>query len=89
MWGGEAIIRNDKIVGHVTSSTFGYTIGRPVGMGLVSNPSGAAVATDQLLPVNKNYIMNGVYHINIAGVLYPATVSLSSPYDPKSLRLHM
>ena len=87
MWGGEAIIRNDKIVGHVTSSSFGYTIGRPVAMGLVSNQSGAV--SDQLLPVNKDYILNANYHINIAGVLYPATVSLSPPYDPKSLRVHM
>ena len=87
MWSGEAIIRNDKIVGHITSSAFGYSIGRPVGMGVVSNPSGAA--NDELLPVNKDYIVNATYHIDIAGVLYPATVSLSSPYDPKSLHLHM
>lgn len=84
MWNGEAIIRNDKVVGYVTSSAFGHSIGRPIGMGLISNPSG-----DQLLPVNKDYILNADYHINIAGVLYPATVSLSPPYDPKSLRLHM
>ena len=85
MWGGEAIIRgDDEIVGHITSSAFGYTIGRPVGMGLISNPSGAAS-----LPVNRDYILNANYHINIAGVLYPATVSLSPPYDPKSLRVHM
>lgn len=86
MWCGEAIIRNDTIVGYLTSSAYGHTIGRPVGMGLISNPSGVG---DQLLPVNKDYILNGNYHINIAGVLYPATVNLSSPYDPKSLRLHM
>ena len=87
MWGGEVIVRNDKIVGHITSSTFGYTIGRPVGMGLISNPSGAI--DDELLPVDKDYILNANYHINIARVLYPATVTLSSPYDPKSLRVHM
>ena len=87
MWGGEVIVRNDEIVGYVTSSAFGYTIGRPVGMGLISNPSGAT--GDELLPVNKDYILNANYHINIAGVLYPATVTLSSPYDPKSLRVHM
>ena len=86
MWNGEAIVRNDKIVGYITSSTFGHTIGRPVGMGLISNPSGAS---DALLPVSKDYILNANYHVNIAGVLYPAAVSLSPPYDPKSLRLHM
>jgi len=84
MWGGEAIIRNDKIVGYLTSSTFAYSIGRPVGMGLVSNPSSTA-----LQPINKDYILNANYHINIAGMLYPATVSLSPPYDPKSLRIYM
>ena len=80
-------MRNDVIVGHMTSSTFGYTIGRPVGMGVISNPSGAAGC--HRLPVNKDYILNANYHINIAGVLYRATVSLSSPYDPKSLRVLM
>ena len=85
MWGGEAIIRgDDEIVGYVTSSTFGYTVGRPVAMGLISNPSGADSP-----PAIRNYILNANYHINIAGVLYPATVTLSPPYDPKSLRVHM
>ena len=88
MWGGEAIIRNDKIVGYITSSAFGYSIGRPVGMGVINNPSGAVI-DQRRLPVDKDYILNADYHINIAGVLYPATVSLSSPYDPKSLRVHM
>ena len=88
MWGGEAIIRNDKIVGYIASSAFGYSIGRPVGMGVINNPSGAVIDQRQL-PVDKDYILNADYHINIAGVLYPATVSLSSPYDPKSLRVHM
>ena len=90
MWGGEAIIRNDKIVGYITSSAFGYSIGRPVGMGLINNPPGACAVIDQgQLPVDNDYILNGNYHINTAGVLYPATVSLSPPYDPKSLRVHM
>ena len=86
MWGGEAILRNDKIVGYLTSAAYGYTIGRPVGMGLVRNPAGS---NGELLPVTRDYILNANYQINIAGVLYPANVSLSPPYDPKSLRVHM
>ena len=85
IWGGEAILRNDKIVGYLTSAAYGYTIGRPVGMGLVRNPG----SNGELLPVTRDYILNANYQINIAGVLYPANVSLSAPYDPKSLRVHM
>ncbi|XP_065914699.1 pyruvate dehydrogenase phosphatase regulatory subunit, mitochondrial-like [Dysidea avara] len=85
MWGDEAILRNDKIVGYLTSAAYGYTIGRPVGMGLVRNPG----SNGELLPVTRDYIRNANYQINIAGVLYPANVSLSAPYDPKSLRVHM
>ena len=83
MWGGEAIIRNDKIVGYITSSALGYSIGRSVGMGVINNPSGA-VTDQRRLPVDNDYIFHAGYHINIAGELYPATVNLS-PYDPKSL----
>ncbi|XP_065914697.1 pyruvate dehydrogenase phosphatase regulatory subunit, mitochondrial-like [Dysidea avara] len=78
MWGGEAIVRNDKIVGYLTSAAYGYSIGRPVGMGLVRNPG----SNGELLPVTKDYILNANYQINIAGVVYPANVSLSAAYDP-------
>ena len=40
MWGGEAILRNDKIVGYLTSAAYGYTIGRPV---LIRNPAGVVM----------------------------------------------
>ena len=88
MWGSEAIIRNDKIVGYITSSAFGYSIGKPVGMGVINDPSGAVIDQQQL-PVDNDYILNAGYHIDIAGGLYPATVCLSSPYDPKSLCVHI
>ena len=78
MWGGEAIVRNDKIVGYLTSAAYGYSIGRPVGMGLVRNPG----SNGELLPITRDYILNANYQINIAGVLYPANVSLSAAYDP-------
>lgn len=57
-------------------------------MGVINDPSGAVI-DQQRLSVDNDYIFYAGYHINIAGVLYLATVGLSSPYDPKSLCVHI
>ncbi len=36
LWGGEAILRDGKLVGFVTSAAFGHTLGCPVAMGYVN-----------------------------------------------------
>jgi hypothetical protein len=44
LWGGEAILRDGKPVGFVSSAAFGHTLGCPVAMGYVNNPDGVADA---------------------------------------------
>ncbi len=78
LWGGEAILRDGKLVGFVTSAAFGHTLGCPVAMGYVNHPDGAADAA---------YLMAGHYAIDVAGDLLPATVHLKAPYDPRSTRV--
>jgi 4-methylaminobutanoate oxidase (formaldehyde-forming) len=78
LWGGEAILRDGKPVGFVSSAAFGHTLGCPVAMGYVNAPEGVADAA---------YLMSGQYTIDVAGELLPATVHLKAPYDPGSERV--
>jgi heterotetrameric sarcosine oxidase gamma subunit len=78
LWGGEAILRDGKPVGFVSSAAFGHTLGCPVAMGYINNPDGAA---------DTAYLTSGQYAIDVAGELLPATVHLKAPYDPRSERV--
>jgi heterotetrameric sarcosine oxidase gamma subunit len=78
LWGGEAILRDGKPVGFVSSAAFGHTLGCPVAMGYVNHPDGVADAA---------YLGSGRYEIDVAGELLPATVHLKAPYDPRSERV--
>lgn len=78
LWGGEAILRDGKPVGFVSSAAFGHTLGCPVAMGYVNNPDG---------PADAAYLMSGAYAIDVAGELLGAALHLKAPYDPRSERV--
>ncbi|MBA3254670.1 MAG: FAD-dependent oxidoreductase [Burkholderiaceae bacterium] len=78
VWGNELILRNGAPVGSITSAAFGHTIGKPVALGSVTRPDGAA---------DRAWIESGQYQIDLAGERYAATVSLKAPYDPESRRI--
>jgi len=71
--GRETIIRNDKIVGWLTSGGWGYTVQKNIGYGYVRNPKG----------VDREYLISGNYELEIANVSYPCKLQLSPLYDPK------
>ena len=73
LYHNEPIWRDNEIVGYITSGMFGYTLGRSIGMGYVTNPDG----------VNAAYVKSGTYEIEVAGERIPAQVSLKPWYDPK------
>ena len=75
---GEIIYRDGKPVGHIMSGGYGHTLGASVGVGPVKN-EGDIVTAD--------YVMSGSYEIDVAGVRYPAKVSLKPMYDPTLLRV--
>jgi glycine cleavage system aminomethyltransferase T/glycine/D-amino acid oxidase-like deaminating enzyme len=78
LWGNELILRDGAPAGFVTSGAFGHTIGKPVALGLLTNPAGVA---------GKDWIEGGRYQIDLAGERFAATVSLRAPYDPQGTRL--
>ncbi|MBC8506543.1 MAG: GcvT family protein [Chloroflexi bacterium] len=75
---GEIIYRDSVPVGYIMAGGYGHTLGASVGVGPVEN-EGETVSVD--------YIKSGSYEIDIAGVRYPAKVSLRPLYDPKLLRV--
>ena len=77
LWGGELIVRNNSPAGFVTSAAYGHTLGRPVALGFISNPHGAA---------DKAWIEAGNYQIDLAGERYAAQVSLKAPLDSAATR---
>ncbi len=77
---GEPIYRDGLRVGYIMSGGYGHTLGAAVGVGPVENEAGIATV---------DYIINGEYEIEVAGVRYPAKASLRPMYDPKLLRVRI
>jgi 4-methylaminobutanoate oxidase (formaldehyde-forming) len=75
---GEIIYRDGVPVGHIMAGGYGHTLGASVGVGPVENDEGNVTA---------DFINSGTYDIDIAGVRYPAKVSLRPMYDPHLKRV--
>lgn len=73
----EPILRDGKIVGRLTSGSYGHAVGEAVGMGYVSHEGG----------VDASFIKKGSFEIDIAGTCVPEEASLRPFYDPKSERV--
>ncbi len=75
----EPILRDGKMVGHLTSGNYGHTLGGSVGLGYVYEEDG----------VDLDYIESGKFEIEVGGVAIAATASLSAMYDPKAERMRV
>lgn len=73
----EVVSRNGKQVGYVRSGSYGFTLGGAVGLFMIEAGE----------PINKAYIADGKWEVEIAGKIYPAEVSLRPFYDPKMERI--
>jgi 4-methylaminobutanoate oxidase (formaldehyde-forming) len=71
------VYRNDKAVGYVRAASYGHTLGGAVGLAMIEAGE----------PLNKAYLQEGEWEIDIAGKRYPAEVSLRPMYDPKMERI--
>ena len=77
VFGKEPILREDEIVGRLTSASTGWTVGRAVGLGYVTRPGGMAVSDLAALD----------YAIMVAGRPVRAVASLRPLYDPANQRM--
>jgi 4-methylaminobutanoate oxidase (formaldehyde-forming) len=73
----EPILRDGKIVGHLTSGNYGHTLGGSVGLGYVRHAEA----------VTKDMLTAGNWEIEVAGERIPARASLQALYDPKAERM--
>ena len=75
--GRETILRDGKFAGYLTSGGYGYTVGRPIGLGYVRNAEG----------VDGDYLRKGSYELVVAREIVKATMHLEPIYDPRNERV--
>jgi len=73
----EPIYRDGTLSGRILAGGYGHTLGGSVGLGYVERKGG----------ITAEYIRQGRYEIQIAGVRHPARASLRPMYDPKGERV--
>ena len=74
----EAIVRDGRIVGPVTSGNYGHFLGGAIGLGYV--PCRGETVQE---------VLDARYEIEVAGVRHAAIASLVPMYDPTSERVHL
>jgi 4-methylaminobutanoate oxidase (formaldehyde-forming) len=79
LWGGEALLRDGRPVGDLTSAAYGHTIGAAVGLGYLRREDGEAI--------DAAWLAAGRYEVDLAGTRLAARVSLRGPYDPAGERI--
>ncbi|MFT5657814.1 MAG: glycine cleavage system aminomethyltransferase T/glycine [Gammaproteobacteria bacterium] len=77
LYSHEPILRDGKIVGHLTSGNYGHTLGGSVGLGYIE------VDED----ITQDYLDAGQIEIDVAGVLVVAEASLVAMYDPRAEKM--
>ena len=75
--GRETILRDGQFAGYLTSGGYGYTVGKPIGLGYVRNPEG----------VDADYLRAARYELVVANAVLPADIHLGALYDPDNLRV--
>lgn len=73
----EPIWRDGELVGHITSGTYGHTLGGAVGLGYVSLEPGAS----------DEAALSGQFEVEVACERVPAEVSLRPLYDPDNAQI--
>ena len=77
LWHEEIIYRNNKIVGYVSSGAYSFNLGSSVALGYVKNIDG----------ISNEFIENGNWEIESAGVRYKAEANLKPFYDPNGEKI--
>jgi 4-methylaminobutanoate oxidase (formaldehyde-forming) len=77
MFHAEVVYRSGVPVGYARSASYGFTLGGAVGL--------AMIEVDE--PITRQYLDTGDWEVDIAGIRYPAVVSIAPLYDPASDRV--
>lgn len=79
MYHGEVIYRNGIRVGDIRAASYGHTLGGAVGLALITAEEGKVV--------NKSYLTEGLWEVEIAGKKYNCKLSLNPMYDPNNKKI--
>ena len=77
MFHAEVVCRDGTPVGYVRAASYGHTLGGAVGLAMI----------EPKVPVDAAYLESGNWQVDIAGRLYPASVSARPLYDPAMTRI--
>ncbi len=77
MFHAEVVRRDGRAVGYVRAASYGHTLGGAVGLAMIEPGE----------PVDDAYLAAGRWQVEVAGRLYPATVSARPLYDPGMVRI--
>lgn len=77
LYHAEIVRRNGVAVGYVRAGSYGHTLGGAVGL----------VMVEALEPITPQYINEGKWEIEIAGAIYPASLSIKPLYDPENKKI--
>ncbi|WP_421761518.1 GcvT family protein [Devosia sp.] len=75
--GRETILRNGEFAGYLASGGYGYTIGKPIGLGYVRNPDG----------VSDEWLSGATYELVVANEVVKAVLYKEPLYDPSAARV--
>ena len=70
LWGGELLLRDGVPVGKVMSAAHGHSIGRPITLCRIEEPTRA---------IDRAYLAEGEFEIDLAGTRFAATWHPRSP----------
>jgi glycine cleavage system aminomethyltransferase T len=89
LYHGEVLWRNGERISDIRSGSYGHTVGGGVGLTMLRRREGGGGGSsgNEGLPIDKAFVNDGEWHLEIADQLYPCQVSLSSLYDPKNTRI--
>ena len=77
LYGHEPLYRRGRLAGHNRVGAYGHTLGGAVGLAMLEDEAGLPAAD----------VPGDDYEIEVAGVRYPARVSLRPLYDPARARI--
>ena len=73
----EPIICSGQSIGYLTSGNYGHTLGASVGLGYVKSDEA----------ITAQWLEGHEWHIDVGGIMVPASASLRAAYDPSGARM--
>lgn len=81
LYHGEVLYRNGVSVGNIRSSSYGHYLGGAIGLAMID------ASKSNLNAVNKQFLDEGNWELEVGNTRYGCSVSLRPLYDPKGTKI--